>query len=55
MLDLDTGRKLPRPAGGAMAMQDYYETQIWKTRTGLAELLVWVLSKLQVSLSTYTP
>ena len=48
MLDLNTGRKLPRPAGGAMAMQDYYTTQVWKAQPGLATLLKWVISQFQV-------
>ncbi|GBE79126.1 hypothetical protein SCP_0203230 [Sparassis crispa] len=40
-LNPSTGRTLPRPAGGSLAQQDYYEGQVWKTNPGLVNLVSW--------------
>ncbi|KAJ7578575.1 hypothetical protein C8J56DRAFT_351967 [Mycena floridula] len=42
-LNLSTGRKLARQAGGPMASQDYYDTQIWKEHPGTANLVSWCI------------
>lgn len=47
-LNLSTGRKLSRPAGGPMASQDYYENQTWKNAPGAANLLSWCVRHLEV-------
>lgn len=44
-----SGRKLPRPAGGPSASQDFYEDQEWKTHLGTANLLLWCVRHLGVS------
>ncbi|KAG6896867.1 hypothetical protein C0992_005558 [Termitomyces sp. T32_za158] len=36
-----SGRKLPRPAGGPMATQDFYDDQTWKTAPGITNLVSW--------------
>ncbi|EIN10221.1 hypothetical protein PUNSTDRAFT_50904 [Punctularia strigosozonata HHB-11173 SS5] len=42
-LDMETGRKLPRSAGGPMAAQDYYEAQMWKAQPQrrMINVLIW--------------
>jgi len=41
-LNIKTGKKLARPAGGANAVQDYYEEQVWKNYPGIWSVLAWV-------------
>jgi hypothetical protein len=50
-LNLSTGRKLPRMAGGPMASQDYYEAQTWKSHLGLPSVLSWCVRNAKVLLS----
>ncbi|KAF8630055.1 hypothetical protein AX15_003138 [Amanita polypyramis BW_CC] len=38
-----TGRKLPRPAGGPLASQDFYESQKWKKHLGIGNVILWCL------------
>lgn len=38
-----TGRKLHRPAGGPLASQDFYESQKWKERPGIENVILWCL------------
>ncbi|KAF8159812.1 hypothetical protein B0H34DRAFT_655026 [Crassisporium funariophilum] len=40
-LHATTGRKLARPAGGPMAMQDYYDAQRWKEFPGVGNVILW--------------
>ncbi|KAG7096579.1 hypothetical protein E1B28_003998 [Marasmius oreades] len=40
-LNISTGRKLHRQAGGIMASQDFYENQDWKDNVGLPTLVSW--------------
>src|ERR1700722_18791928 len=47
-LNLSTGRTLPRPAGGPMASQDYYQSQTWKTHPGSANVVSWCVRKTNV-------
>ncbi|KAF9530343.1 hypothetical protein CPB83DRAFT_850741 [Crepidotus variabilis] len=42
-LHAETARKLSRPAGGQMAMQDYYENQGWKHHPGISNVVLWCL------------
>ncbi|KAG1859001.1 hypothetical protein DFJ58DRAFT_726458 [Suillus subalutaceus] len=44
-LNLQTGRKLPRPAD----TQDAYEGQVWKTRIGTENVLGWCLRNIEAS------
>ncbi|EDR04901.1 uncharacterized protein LACBIDRAFT_303763 [Laccaria bicolor S238N-H82] len=48
-LNLETGRKLPRPAGGPMASQDYYFGQDWKNSPGAATVVLWCVSNIQTN------
>ena len=48
-LSPQTGRKLARPAGGSMAMQDYYEGQLWKQHPGIANVVLWCVDALEVN------
>ncbi|KAG5645775.1 hypothetical protein DXG03_005312 [Asterophora parasitica] len=41
-----TGRKLPRPAGGPMASQDFYDEQAWKSSPGVANVVSWCVRHL---------
>ncbi|KAJ8086083.1 hypothetical protein PM082_004902 [Marasmius tenuissimus] len=41
LLNMSTGRKLLRPAGGPMASQDFFETQTWKDDPAAPELVSW--------------
>lgn len=41
MLNLETGRKLPRSAGGYAAAQDAYEGQLWKVHPGIGNVILW--------------
>ncbi|KAJ6512117.1 hypothetical protein C8R47DRAFT_1093598 [Mycena vitilis] len=40
-INLETGRKLARPAGGPMASQDFYDGQTWKDHPGAANIVLW--------------
>ncbi|KAJ7762837.1 hypothetical protein DFH07DRAFT_739057 [Mycena maculata] len=40
-LNLETGRKLARPAGGPMASQDFYDGQTWKEHPGASNIVIW--------------
>ncbi|KAJ7047754.1 hypothetical protein C8F04DRAFT_20951 [Mycena alexandri] len=40
-INLETGRKLTRPAGGPMASQDFYDSQTWKESPGASNVLLW--------------
>ena len=46
-----TGRKLPRPAGGPLASQDFYDEQIWKEHPGIDNVIRWCLKHIDVSTS----
>ncbi|KAG6833583.1 hypothetical protein H0H87_004210 [Tephrocybe sp. NHM501043] len=43
-----SGRKLPRPAGGPMATQDFYEGQAWKNAPAIANLVSWCVQRTQL-------
>ncbi|KZS97628.1 hypothetical protein SISNIDRAFT_472591 [Sistotremastrum niveocremeum HHB9708] len=49
MLDTETGRKLPRTAGGSLATQDFYEHQRWKSKPWVADLVSWCIRNLASS------
>ncbi|KAJ7265856.1 hypothetical protein B0H12DRAFT_173170 [Mycena haematopus] len=40
-INLETGRKLARPAGGPAASQDFYDSQTWKDHPGSSNVLLW--------------
>ncbi|PFH50332.1 hypothetical protein AMATHDRAFT_85853 [Amanita thiersii Skay4041] len=42
-----TGRKLPRPAGGPLASQDFYEEQHWKEHPGIGNVMLWCVQHIQ--------
>ncbi|KAJ3753415.1 hypothetical protein EV360DRAFT_53504 [Lentinula raphanica] len=46
-LNLSTGRKLHRPAGGPMGSYDFYETQAWKAYPAAGNLVFWCLRHIQ--------
>lgn len=46
-LNLSTGRRLPRLAGGSMASQDYYEEQTWKEHPETASLVSFVVTNIR--------
>ncbi|EIM85518.1 uncharacterized protein STEHIDRAFT_80936 [Stereum hirsutum FP-91666 SS1] len=46
-LNMGTGRKLPRPAGGPMASQDVYEDQVWKKEVGVARVIEWCVAGIE--------
>ncbi|KAI0069244.1 hypothetical protein BV25DRAFT_1926578 [Artomyces pyxidatus] len=46
LLNSNTGRKMPRAAGGLMATQDAYEGQAWKEHPGIANVLLWCLQRI---------
>jgi len=48
MLNVETGRKLPRTAGGHVAAQDAYEEQVWKDRPGVINVLFWCVQRIDV-------
>lgn len=41
-INLETGRKLARPAGGPMASQDFYDSQTWKDYPGASNIVLCV-------------
>ncbi|KAL0581203.1 hypothetical protein V5O48_000791 [Marasmius crinis-equi] len=47
-LNMSTGRKLPRPAGGPMASQDFYESQTWKDNPAAPALVSWCVRHIKV-------
>lgn len=47
-LNIQSGRKLPRPAGGPMASQDFFEGQKWKTEPGTSNLISWCVRNMRV-------
>ncbi|KAH9956778.1 hypothetical protein BC827DRAFT_1229193 [Russula dissimulans] len=46
MLNHETGRKLPRTAGGDAAAQDAYEEQVWKEHPGIGNVLLWCVKRI---------
>lgn len=56
-LNLSTGRKLPRSAGGSSSAHDYYNEQNWKDYPGTANVVAWCLRSTPVCshLSLYSP
>ncbi|KAI0662893.1 hypothetical protein C8Q70DRAFT_477783 [Cubamyces menziesii] len=42
-INADTGRKLPRTAGGPLGHLDYFEEQGWKSHPGLYNVISWCL------------
>lgn len=48
MLNLETGRKLPRTAGGYAAAQDAYDGQIWKAHPGIGNVILWCVRRIDV-------
>ena len=52
-LNLQTGRKLSRPAGGPMATQDAYEGQKWKEHPGIATTLMWCVLNIPVCVAVF--
>ncbi|RPD62074.1 hypothetical protein L226DRAFT_613398 [Lentinus tigrinus ALCF2SS1-7] len=44
LLNAETGRKLPRPAGGPLGHLDYLEGQEWKAYPALSNVLSWCIS-----------
>jgi hypothetical protein len=54
MLNLETGRKLPRSAGGYAAAQDAYEGQLWKVHPGIGNVILWCVRCIDVGLYTLT-
>ncbi|KAJ7783395.1 hypothetical protein B0H14DRAFT_3507099 [Mycena olivaceomarginata] len=46
-INLATGRKLARPAGGPAASQDFYDTQAWKDHPGAANIVLWCVRNIQ--------
>jgi hypothetical protein len=49
MVNLESGRKLPRPAGGANSAADMYDHQAWKTNLGIANILRYCIESMEVS------
>jgi Tti2 family len=48
MLSLESGRKLPRTAGGYAAAQDAFEGQVWKEHPGIGNVLLWCVQRIDV-------
>jgi Tti2 family len=48
MLNVETGRKLPRTAGGYSAAQDAFEGQVWKEHPGVVNVLLWCVQRIHV-------
>ncbi|KAF9468776.1 hypothetical protein BDZ94DRAFT_1244563 [Collybia nuda] len=46
-LNMMSGRKLARPAGGPMASQDLYESQTWKDHPGVSGVVLWCVRHLK--------
>jgi hypothetical protein len=47
-INLETGRKLARPAGGPMASQDFYDSQTWKDYPGASNIVLWCVQNIPV-------
>lgn len=47
-VNLETGRKLPRPAGGTTAIHDQFDDQVWKTHPGTENIVSWCIRNLLV-------
>ncbi|PPQ65475.1 hypothetical protein CVT26_000115 [Gymnopilus dilepis] len=47
LVHLGTGRRLLKPAGGPMAMQDYYEGQVWKQYPGIDKVVLWCVHNIE--------
>ncbi|TFK83268.1 hypothetical protein K466DRAFT_647686 [Polyporus arcularius HHB13444] len=45
LLNVETGRKLPRAAGGPLGHLDYLEGQEWKAQPALPNVLSWCISR----------
>ena len=48
LLNVSTGRRLSRVAGGPMATQDFYDDQTWKSSPGISNLVSWCVRHLPV-------
>lgn len=46
MLNLESGRKLPKPAAGANSTADLYDHQVWKDQIGLANVLLYCIGQM---------
>ncbi|KAF9557416.1 hypothetical protein CPC08DRAFT_819874 [Agrocybe pediades] len=46
-LHTSTGRRIAKPAGGAMAMQDYYDSQPWKEHPGIYKVVLWCIHRIK--------
>ncbi|KAH9978272.1 hypothetical protein BGW80DRAFT_1202231 [Lactifluus volemus] len=46
MLSVESGRKLPRTAGGYAAAQDAFEGQAWKEHPGIGNVLLWCVQRI---------
>jgi hypothetical protein len=53
MLNVESGRKLPRTAGGYAAAQDAYEGQVWKEHPGIGNVLLWCVQRIDVGGHVY--
>jgi hypothetical protein len=54
-LNLSTGRKLPRLAGGPLGSNDYYESQPWKKYPGVANSVSWCVRHTNVTVIPIPP
>lgn len=52
-VNLSTGRKVPRPAGGPGSYQDHFENQLWKDNLGTVDVLLWCLRHTEVCLALH--
>ncbi|KAI0773742.1 hypothetical protein C8Q74DRAFT_1417939 [Fomes fomentarius] len=43
-LNVETGRKLPRPAGGPLGHLDYLEGQDWKSQLAISDVISWCIT-----------
>lgn len=51
-LNVETGRKLSRPAGGPLGHLDFLEGQEWKQYPATADVLSWCISHADVRLDS---
>lgn len=56
-VNVETGRKLPRAAGGPLSHLDFMEGQEWKNHPGVSHVIYWCLSHADVRYvsSSFTP
>lgn len=47
-LNVETGRKLPRPAGGPLGHLDYLEGQNWKSQLAISDVISWCITHTDV-------